>query len=770
MTLSISGSDAAQAYDRLHPLVRRWVRDQGWASLRPVQVRAVQAILGGIRDVLISASTASGKTEAAFLPILTAIADRSRPGLSALYVSPLKALINDQFVRLEQLCETMEIPVVRWHGDASQATKARFVKNARGIALITPESIEAMFVRHPERIQRLMSGLDFMVIDEVHAFMQGPRGLHLAALMKRLAATTVGRTRRVGLSATIGDLDRAAAWLRPDDPGEVEIIDEPGLHLELMLQVRGYIEPGQPREIRRAAPLPDAEEPGEEDKVQDKDEVEGEDEDGDQVSDAGSTAAIHAISAHLFDTLRGENNLIFGRSRKTVETVADALRRKSEQRRVPNEFFPHHGSLSKDLREDLERRLKESDRPTSAVCTTTLELGIDIGKVKSVAQIGAPRSISSLRQRLGRTGRREGEASVLRIYVVEPELDQRSSLVDDLRPEMIRAVAAIRLLAQKFYEPASASDALATALLHQTLSLIAERGGVRADAAFDLLSGPGPFADVRPADYVELLRHAKAEGILEQAPDGVLMLGPVGERLVQARDFYPLFAVEEEWRLVLGAKTLGSIPLSNVIAIDSLVVFAGRRWKIVAVDEKARVIQVEAHKGGQVPRFDNHGNEEIHTRLIAEMKAVYESDEMPDYLDDVAKGLLAEGRAAYRRANLSHRSILEMGRNVLLFPWVGSAPLGAMCVALAGVGVRAEDNGVGITVSGSTASTVEGLKKLAAFTAEDFAAVENGALGLGGAKYDDFVPEPLLRRLWGRRNADVIAGLTEIARSLLLSA
>jgi len=522
-----------------------------------------------------------------------------------------------------------------------------------------------------------------------------------------------------------------------------------------LLQVRGYVEPARSGEGGRAAASKA---------------IGGGNTDEDLAEAGEATTAIEAISVHLFEVLRGENNLVFGGSRRTVETVADWLRLRSEQYGVPNEFFPHHGNLSKELREDLERRLKEGDRPTTAVCTTTLELGIDIGSVKSVAQIGAPRSISSLRQRLGRTGRREGEPTVLRIYAIEGELDPRSSFVDDLRQEVARTVAAIRLVGQKFYEPAATSDALATALFHQTLSLIAERGGIRADIAFALLSGPGPFADVQPADYVELLRAAKAAAVIEQAPDGLLMLGEAGERLVQARDFYPLFTVEEEWRLVLGSKPLGSIPLSNAVAIDSLVVFAGRRWKIIAVDEKARVIQVEAHKGGQVPRFENLTSEEVHTRLIAEMKAVYEDDDEPAFLDAAANALLAEGRNAYARADLSRRSILEMGRNALLFPWVGSATVAAMCVAFAGMGVLAEDNGVGITVAAPIEAAIGGLKRLAAFSAADLAKIEDGALGLGGAKYDDFIPQSLLRRLWGRRNAAVIASLPGIARELLQNA
>ena len=261
--------------------------------------------------------------------------------------------------------------------------------------------------------------------------------------------------------------------------------------------------------------------------------------------------------------------------------------------------------MSKDLREELETRLKNSNLPTTAVCTTTLELGIDIGSVTSVAQIGAPRSIASLRQRLGRTGRRLGVPSVLRIYVREQELDSRSGILDELRPDIVRAVAAIRLLVARFVEPPSTSDALATALLHQTLSIIAERGGARADALFRLLGGPGPFQSVMPGDYADLLRSAAGPQtkLIEQAPDGTLMLGERGEQIVQSRDFYALFQGDEEWRLLVGPKPLGTIPISNVVAKGNLVLFAGRRWLIEEIDEQAHVLQVAPHQGGSVPQF-----------------------------------------------------------------------------------------------------------------------------------------------------------------------
>lgn len=243
MTSQASASGLEGAYDRLHPKIRRWIRDQGWDELREIQARTILSVLDGDRDIVIAATTAAGKTEAAFLPILTSVADRKVQGFSVLYISPLKALINDQFRRLEQLCETMKIPVVKWHGDASQADKKRSIANPEGIALITPESIEAMLVRRPADAMRLLSTASFIVIDELHAFLQGPRGLHVASLLGRIDAMAERSARRVGLSATIGDLHQAAAWLRPANPISVEILEAKSDAPELRLQVRGYVEP-----------------------------------------------------------------------------------------------------------------------------------------------------------------------------------------------------------------------------------------------------------------------------------------------------------------------------------------------------------------------------------------------------------------------------------------------------------------------------------------------------------------------------------------------
>jgi len=745
-----SASALEEAYDRLHPLIRKWIRDQGWNELREIQARAILSILDGDRDLVIAATTAAGKTEAAFLPILTQVAERREPGTAILYVSPLKALINDQFRRLDELCDQMEIPVVKWHGDASQTDKKKMLARPRGVVLITPESIEALLTRRPGDARKMFGALDFIVIDELHAFLRGPRGFQLASLLVRMAVFAQKPARRLGLSATIGDLREAGAWLRPSDPKSVEILEAKSDVPELRLQIRAYVEPP---------------------KVTDPDSAEvGGDEKPYAASDSPGRVALDPIADHLFETLRGANNLVFGGSRRTVEAAADRLRRRSERARVPNEFYPHHGSLSKALREDLEERLKAGDRPTTAVCTSTLELGIDIGSVKTVAQIGAPRSLSSLRQRLGRTGRRTGTPAVMRIYVREPSVDREASLLDWLHAPTMRAVAAVRLVVAGFVEPASTSPEAASTLVHQTLAVIVERGGIRPKALFDLLCGDGPFAGISAQDYVELLRNIgnPEHKLIEQAPDGTLMLGEGGERIVQSHTFFAVFETPEEWRLVAAGKTLGTLPISSPVYKDCLVVFAGQRWVVLEIDERTNTLDVAPHPGGMVPKFDRANIEPAHDRLAAEMRAVYISDDIPPYLEAKARELLAEGRATFRGQGLSERTIVEEERDVHLFTWRGSQANDAFAAALAMAKLPAEAHDFGLTVpKKSAAEVVSVLQAFSSRGAPDPIEVALFVANPKQGKFSAFVPDGLARRQWSQRNAVFVRQIPEIAAALV---
>lgn len=723
--------------------IQRWIREQGWRELRPVQEAAGTAILQSTSDVLVAAETAAGKTEAAFLPLLTKAVERvgqgpETDGLAILYISPLKALINDQFRRLETLSERLEIPVTRWHGDAPQGAKQRLIRRPSGVALITPESIEALFIRRPKTAHSLFGSLDAILIDELHAFLQGPRGLHLASLLQRIDLVSTRRARRVGLSATIGDPDLAAKWLCPADPSSVTTVMPSGSQPELKLQIRGYREP------------PDAD-------------------DADGLEAEGSDDTLSQIADHIFAKLRGSNNLGFAGSRRRVEALADRLRRRSEGAGVPNEFFPHHGSLSRELREELELRLKQGDLPTTAIATTTLELGIDIGSVASVAQVGAPRSIASLRQRLGRSGRREGVPAALRIYVREKHVAADSDPLDLLRLPTVCAYAAVHLLLDKFVEPPATDPSLATVALHQTLSIIAEKGGASAPDLYRTICAPGPLGELTQADYADLLRGmATADvGLIEQAPDRTVMLGGLGEKLTNNRDFYAIFESDEEWRLVASGQPLGTIPLSNVIGVGSIIGFAGRRWRVSAVDDRAKVVEVVSHPAGRLPKFDRLSNEAIHDRLAAEMRSILRASELPPYLDQHACSLLTEGRQAYEALDLERKPLVAANRDTHVFTWRGTNVNSVLAIMFAAAGIQCEVHDVGVTLVDCTPEEARAIIG----SVKECPPIEDLSEFVGNlrlAKYDDFVPEQLLRRLWARRNQAVQSEVDDTLKALQL--
>ncbi len=731
---SAVSSSSPSAFDRLHPDVQRWIWEQGWQELREIQSLGVDGVLGCDNDLIIAAATAAGKTEAAFLPILSRVAGTPVDSFGVLYISPLKALINDQFRRLELLCERLSLPVVKWHGDAAAAAKAKAMRDPRGVVLITPESIESLLARRGHEVRRLIGETAFIVIDELHAFMSGERGVHLASLLKRLEAQAGRPIRKVGLSATIGDFTAARQFLRPGQPDDVRVIEATSGQAELRLQVRGYREPTPKTEAATAAV---------------------EDDEG-AVQEASQTAQAD-IAAHMFRNLRGSNNLVFASRRQDVESIADALVNLSESQNVPNEFFPHHGSLAKGLREELEERLKEGKLPTTAVATTTLELGIDIGSVASVAQVGPPASIAGLRQRLGRSGRREGQPSVLRIYVIEPEEPDDNDLFTRLRCDVVQSVAAVRLLLQRWIEPGNNMGLGLSTLLHQTLALIRERGGARAKTIYETLCGAGPFAAVTPNDFATLLKAmgSTTPALLEQGSDGVLMLGALGEQLTDRYDFYAVFMSDEEYRIVTEHRALGTLPIFNPLRIGDYLTFAGRRWIVEGVDDRGKVIRVASAPAGVVPKFPAQEGAPLHDRLVAEMRAVYRADDRPVFLDAEAWQLLQEGRAAYAALDLDRRYVIGDGDDTYIFHWQGTRTGETMRLALSSKGIRTEYDTVGLRAPSTSAHVVaEAIKALkeSAPTASELAThVET----LRRQKYDHLIPDELLRDAFARARVDI---------------
>lgn len=718
---------ASTAFGRLHPQVQRWVWNQGWAQLRDVQERAAHEIFDGTGDLIIAAATAGGKTEAAFLPIASVLVGHKADSIQVLCVSPLKALINDQYDRLDRLFEHVEIPVHRWHGDVDGRLKHRVLREPSGVLLITPESLEAMFVLRGSQAAVVFAGLRYVVVDELHSFIGCERGRQLQSLLHRLELVLRRHVRRIGLSATIGDMDLAAQFLRPGAAERVTVLESSDDDQEIRLQLRGYETPARSQLPAGGAIAREAQ---------------------------GDSEDIRSITMHLFKVLRGTNNLVFANSRMDVEVFADRLRAESERQRVPNEFWPHHGSLAKALRQDVEAMLKDGTRPTTAVCTSTLEMGIDIGSMASTAQIGPPPTVASLRQRLGRSGRRR-EPAVIRLYVQEEELTPECAPQDALRLQLVESIAMVELLLRPWYEPPAMGQLHLSTLVQQVMSLIAQCGGVRAGEAWSALCSSGPFAGIERSMFADLLRGLGSHDLISQAADGTLLLGVAGERIVNRYDFYAAFVSPEEYRIVFQGQSLGSLPISHPIVENMPLIFAGRRWRVAAFDREQKVIEVVPAHAGLPPRFCGHRGL-VHDEIRRQMVRVLEGADVPRYLDSKARTLLTQGRDNYRRLDLSNRRVVAAGSLVHLFPWIGDRATDTIAVQLQALDFDAHAAAGVISIANpDRLALVATLRRLAEAGPLDATTLAATVRNKQVEKYDGVLPEALLCVDYGCRSFDV---------------
>ncbi len=731
------------AFDQLDTRVQKWVYKQGWDALRDIQEMSITPILEGKTDLVISASTAAGKTEAAFLPACSAIAN-NKDGFGILYISPLKALINDQYRRLEGLCDDLDMMVTPWHGDSLQSRKKKAKQDPGGILLITPESLESLLMREPGWVISAFERLQYIIIDEYHAFIGSERGCQLQAVMHRLECLLERQTSpipRIALSATLGDMDSVLDYLRPSKSIPCELIIGKQSHSSLKMQVRGYLE---------TEPNTSAAE-------------------NNEIAD--SLAAEQRIALDLYDALRGDSHLVFANSRRRTENFAVMLSDLCEKNHVPNEFFPHHGSLSKELRTDLESRLQKETLPTTAVCTMTLELGIDIGKVKSVAQVTAPHSVASLRQRLGRSGRRDTPA-ILRMYITEKELNANSSVGDKLRLELLQSLAMIRLLLmQKWYEPSDTHLYHFSTLLHQVLAVIAQWGGVRPDQLWGLLCKEGLFGMVTVEHFKQLLSHMGDLNLIIQMGSGELVLGEFGEQLVGHYSFYAVFKTPEEYRIVVEGKTLGTLPVDSAIIPEQYIVFGGRRWIVIDVDVDKKVILVSPAKGGQPPKFGG-GGMSVHDRVRQEMFEIYKSGDYKiaigetklDFLDPTGKGLFHEGLSFYQQAGLKTNRLIQQGTSVYIIPWMGDRIVNTIYILLIQKGFDVDCFAGLIEVEKAKLSTVEEvLISFISLSNTSNADLAKPVKNKDIEKYDHLLPEEMLNMSYGEKAFDVKSTLKWIS-------
>jgi len=706
------------AFDLLSQSIQHCLWRMNWTELRPIQSESIRTVLQSEDDLIVSAATASGKTEAAFLPIISHIDSNRKSSIQALCISPLKALINDQFRRLDELCEYAEIPVHRWHGDVGQDKKAKLVKNPGGILLLTPESLESLFINRTAALERMFAHLEFVVIDELHAFVGRERGTHMRSLLNRLEQRIKHSYRIVALSATLGDWPNLyAQWLRPKAPESVRVIEDKSASRTVRLKIYGY-----PSErIRNDSPEQDTED-----------------------QDTDLEVEFAEVLSDLQSCFNWRHGLIFANSRNNVEWFADALNHRNEIAGLPRSYLVHHGSVSKHVREETEN-LMRGEIPFTTLCSSSLELGIDIGDVQIVGQLGAPWSVNSLIQRLGRSGRRGDRGSEIRIFITEtPGPKKDAELIDRLHVELLQAIALVELMLEKWLEPPNIAPFDPSTFVQQIMSVLAEAGGIKAASLYSRLVESGTFADFTKSQFASILRSLRDHDIVQQMDEGDLILGLEGERIVKSFEFYSAFMSAKELKVVHCGKHVGSISGLMPPQVSDHILLAGRRWQVVHVDDRTSTIEVVPAKGRKSAMFSPSGGF-IDDKVFEKMRQVLLSDKDYAYLSKGAKIWLNEARVAAAEASLRTSSWVELSsQSCLFFPWCGTKTLMTMTLLskYAGIESGARDD-VAIEFRASVSDTRTRLLELLKYlpTPEDVADL---AVEQVFRKYDEYLPSDVL--------------------------
>lgn len=638
-----------RAFDRYAPFVQEYIYQNHWENLRSIQVAAADAIFNTDENVLLTASTASGKTEAAFFPIITLFSEDMPSSVGCIYIGPLKALINDQFSRLNDLCAEADISVWHWHGDVAQSHKAKLMKHPSGILQITPESLEALLLHKHAAIAKLFGDLRFVVIDEVHSLLRGDRGGQTLCLIERLSRIAGVNPRRIGLSATIGDPEGTGEFLSLGTGRKTIIpkIDAKGSKWRLSME-HFYVKDAQAAEDKQ---IPDAL-PVLEEKTDD--------------APANADPGI----GYIFEHTRGKKCLVFVNSREECEMVTTTLRHYCELNHEPDRFLVHHGNLSASYRETAEGIMKDDSQYMTTVTTATLELGIDIGRLERAFQIDAPWTVSSFLQRMGRTGRRELPPEMW-FVIREDEPEVRAMLPTTIPWKLLQGIALVQLyLEERWVEPPRLDRLPFSLLYHQTMSTLASCGELSPRALADRVLRLHYFHRITQEDYRVLLRHLIATDHIQQTEQGGLIVGLAGERVINSFKFYGVFQESEEYTVRSESQELGTIvsppPVGEKLAI------AGHVWQVLDVDHKRRLIYCRQVKGS-VPAYFGQCPGDLHTKILTRMRRVLQEDRQYPYLMKNAVARLEQARFTAAHSGAADKTLINLGGNMwCLLPWVGT--------------------------------------------------------------------------------------------------
>ena len=628
----------------LSPKIREYLQSvMGWAGLRPVQEKAIGSFFEQTSNLVITAKTAAGKTEAAFLPTIDQVISRPGDGIRLLYIAPTRALINDQYRRIKNICDHLGLRLTRWHSDSPKKDKEELKSDPQGIIMTTPESIESIFITKFHPYRKLLSQIEFIIIDEIHSFLGNDRGRHLQSLLARVINIPSPKPRLIALSATISQPDqellRNEFW--DNQQQTVVISDESNKKFNCWVN---YL-PLKVRNKRR------------------------------QISD---------LIEKIRQTVGGRRALVFPNSRNLVEEITYRLKRsKQTDRQSLMKYFAHHSSISNNKREEIEARAKsEDEKPFAIICTSTLELGIDIGAIDMIIQVDSTNSVASLAQRIGRSGRR-GNPSQLVLYATN-EWD------------LLQAIACIDLHQDGNLEPTGTNKAPYNVFLHQIISFIKQMGKVGEADLKEFHHQNPTFSKISDGERDEIVANLIARGIIMKSGDMFPILAiprkiddPNINRDINGQRCYALFKTDKQLTVFNRRLQIGSLPPSMNLHPGRDILLDGAAWRIESINGNM-VNVVEATNDGK-PTFWGIGGG-VHHLIRQRMRQIILNNAGLSMLDDRARecihGLrwkfMTSGLGAFKEESRYYLTslIFDEGNRKRWYTFLGTNAYNTLCCIL----------------------------------------------------------------------------------------
>jgi len=691
------------ASDRLAPEIQKVIFDSGWTDLTPIQTLAIPVILDHPGDVILSSDTASGKTEAAFLPALSIVLKSLRDNLKILYISPLKALINDQNERLKLLLESIDVKVSSWHGDISQSQKKDILKNPSGILQITPESLESLLINRPGDLVRILRHVEIVIIDEIHAFAGKERGTHLQSILSRIKELIKHKTKIIALSATIGNPETIKQYLDTKNPDSVALVEAPPSDKAIQYCLMHFPRTGK--------------------------------------------SIPHNLILDLENLTNGYKSLIFVNSKADLEEASVMLNKLSERRTHESRFLVHHASIAPSQRKYVEAALKEDNSTKSVLATGTLELGIDVGQIDMVVQIDSTFTVSSLKQRLGRSGRRKDKSRTFMLYSTKDE-------------QLLQCMAVTDLFANKWIEPIRLAAEPWDIFFHQTISIVKQNSNLSVGQLLDKMLSSGVYPGIRTGTAQQLLANMLEKEYLEEI-EGTkeIIPGIEAERLINNRQWYAIFDTPVEFGVFHLDKEIGSVYPGFNMDVGSTLTLSGKPWEIIEKDEKKFRFYVKPVSNAGRPYFVS-STAPIHQVIRDKVHDILCETTIPKYVKGQAVETLDSLRKEHRQFDLrpADRAITTSGDLSTALLYAGDLEASTLKYILISRGIAARSDGFGhLTAEKMDAKALQAfLEEIKASPPDINTVLESLPTNyLKPSKYGKYLPEWAQKRLFADRYTDI---------------